>query len=65
MDPNSILVLVQVGEVAVPLVTAAIKDVVAFAQANGGNAAVIAQLTADAATIAADKQQLEDEQSKP
>jgi len=58
----TIQVLVQVGEIAVPLVEAAITDVIAFAQAHGGNDAVIAQLTTDQATIAADQQQLEKEQ---
>ena len=58
---QTVQVLVQVGEVALPLVEAAITDVVAFAQAHGGNAAVIAQLTADATTIAADKQELQQE----
>lgn len=59
----NVQVLVQIGEVAIPLVTAAVKDVVAFAQAHGGNAAVEAQLTADAQTIAGDKAQLDGEQA--
>jgi hypothetical protein len=56
-------VFVQIGDEVIPLVEAAITDVVAFAQAHGGNDAVIAQLTADKATIAADQQQLADEQT--
>lgn len=62
MDAQTLQTYVQIGETVVPLVIAAVEDVIAFAQAHGGNAAVIAQLTTDAATIAADRQQLEGEQ---
>ena len=65
ITPQEVTVLVQIGETAVPLVEAAVSDVIAFAKAHGGNAAVITQLEADQATIAADKAQLEGELDPP
>jgi len=60
MDATQIQTFVQIGETVAPLVITSVEKILAFAKDNGGDAATIAQLEANARTIAEDAKILDD-----
>jgi hypothetical protein len=64
MNEQTVQLLVQIGEVAAPLVEVGVSKVLAFAKENGGNADTIAQLEANRQTIDGDAAQLEQEEKE-